>query len=165
VGLEAAYNQQLTGTDGTLCVMMSEAGTVAYEQVLVAPEGGRDVVTTLNLDTQRVAESALDKSGKRGAIVLVDAFTGDIRAMASNPRFDPNAFARGISSTDFTALTQNIDGPLFDRAVQGSYPPGSVFKPIVVMAGMRAATVDAFREFECGPTHDRRTRVRQLVQG
>jgi penicillin-binding protein 2 len=152
VGLEAAYNQQLTGTDGTLCVMMSEAGTVAYEQVFVAPEGGRDVVTTLNLDTQRVAESALDKSGKRGAIVLVDAFTGDIRAMASNPRFDPNAFARGISSSDFAALTQNIDGPLFDRAVQGSYPPGSVFKPIVVMAGMRAATVDAFREFECGPT-------------
>jgi cell division protein FtsI/penicillin-binding protein 2 len=55
-------------------------------------------------------------------------------------------------AADFAALTQNIDGPLFDRAVQGSYPPGSVFKPIVVMAGLRAATVDAFREFECGPT-------------
>ncbi len=151
-GLEAAFNKQLTGTDGTLCVMMSDAGSVAYEQVFVAPEGGRDVVTTLNLDTQRTAESALNQSGKRGAIVIVDAFTGDIRAMASNPRFDPNAFARGISSSDFAALTQNIDGPLFDRAVQGSYPPGSVFKPIVVMAGLRAATVDAFREFQCGPT-------------
>lgn len=151
-GLEAAFNKQLTGADGTLCVMMSDAGTVAYEQVFIAPEGGRDVVTTLNLDTQQAAENALNQSGKRGAIVIVDAFTGDIRAMASSPRFDPNAFARGISSSDFAALTQNIDGPLFDRAVQGSYPPGSVFKPIVVMAGLRAATVDAFREFECGPT-------------
>lgn len=151
-GLEAAFNKQLTGTDGTLCVMMSDAGTVAYEQVFAAPQAGRDVVTTLNLDTQQAAENALNQSGKRGAIVIIDAFTGDIRAMASNPRFDPNAFARGISNSDFAALTQNIDGPLFDRAVQGSYPPGSVFKPIVVMAGLRAATVDAFREFECGPT-------------
>lgn len=151
-GLEAAFNTQLTGTDGTLCVMMSDAGTVAYEQVFAAPQGGRDVVTTLNLDTQSVAETALSQSGKRGAIVIVDAFTGDIRAMASNPRFDPNAFAQGISGADFAALTQNIDGPLFDRAVQGSYPPGSVFKPIVVLAGLRAATVDALRTFDCGPT-------------
>lgn len=151
-GLEAAFNTQLTGTDGTLCLMLSDAGTVAYEQVFVAPQAGRDVVTTLNLETQRMAEAALNQSGKRGAVVIVDAFTGDIRAMASNPRFDPNAFAKGISSAEFAALTQNIDGPLFDRAVQGSYPPGSVFKPIVVFAGLRAATVDAFREFECGPT-------------
>lgn len=151
-GLEAAFNEQLTGADGTLCVMMSDAGTVAYEQVFEAPQGGRDVVTTLNLDTQRVAETALKESGKRGAVVIVDAFTGDIRAMASNPRFDPNAFAKGISSSDFKALTESIDGPLFDRSVQGSYPPGSVFKPIIVFAGLRAATVGAFREFECGPT-------------
>ncbi len=151
-GLEAAFNTQLTGTDGTLCVMMADAGTVAYEQVFAAPQGGRDVVTTLNLDTQRAAETALNQSGKRGAVVIVDANTGDIRAMASNPRFNPNTFAQGISTNDFAALTQNIDAPLFDRAVQGSYPPGSVSKPIVVMAGLRAATVDAFRVFDCGPT-------------
>ncbi len=151
-GLEAAFNTQLTGADGTLCVALSDAGIIEYEQVFAAPQAGRDVVTTLNLETQRLAEGALAQSGKRGAIVIVDAFTGDIRAMVSNPRFDPNAFARGISATDFTALTQNIDGPLFDRAVQGSYPPGSVFKPFVVLAGMRAATVDAYREFDCGPS-------------
>lgn len=151
-GLEQAFNKQLTGTDGTLCVMMADAGTVAYEQVFIAPEAGRDVITTLNLDTQLAAEAALAKSGRRGAVVIVDAFTGDIRAMVSHPGFDPNAFAQGISSSDFATLTQSTDGPLFDRAVQGSYPPGSVFKPIVVLAGLRAATVDAFREFECGPT-------------
>lgn len=151
-GLEAAYNTQLTGVDGTLCLMMSDAGRVAYEQVFVPPQAGRDVVTTLNLETQRVAESALEKSRKRGALVVIDAYTGDIRAMASSPRFDPNAFAQGISSADFAALTENIDGPLFDRALLGTYPPGSVFKPIVVFAGLRAGTVDAFREFDCGPT-------------
>ncbi len=151
-GLEAAFNKELTGVDGTFCVMMTDAGTVAYEQVFAAPKAGMDVVTTLNLETQQAAESALAQTRKRGAIVIVDAHSGDIRAMVSNPRFDPNAFARGISSDDFTVLTENIDGPLFDRALQGSYPPGSVFKPFVVLAGLRAGTVDAFREFECGPT-------------
>lgn len=151
-GLESSFNKQLTGTDGTLCLMMADAGSVAYEQVFTPPEAGRDVVTTLNLDTQRSAESALNASKHRCAMVIVDSSTGDIRAMASNPRYDPNAFAGGISSDDFNKLTQDIDGPLFDRAVQGTYPPGSVFKPMVVLAGLRAGTVDAWREFECGPT-------------
>jgi len=152
-GLEAAFNKQLTGKDGTLCVMMmSDAGAVANEQVFTAPRAGRDVVTTLNLETQRIAEVALGKTGRRGAVVIVDAYTGDIRAMVSKPGFDPNAFARSISATDYAALTRDPNGPLFDRAVLGSYPPGSVFKPFVVLAGMRAATVPAFSEFECGPT-------------
>ena len=151
-GLEAAFNKQLTGTDGTLCLMMADAGSVAYEQVFTPPTAGRDVVTTLNFDTQRIAESALAHSGHRGAMVIVDSFSGDIRAMASFPHYDPNAFADGISETDFAKLAQDINGPLFDRSLQGSYPPGSVFKPIVVMAGLRAGTVDALREFECGPT-------------
>ncbi len=151
-GLESAFNTQLNGTDGTLCVMMADAGAVAYEQVFTPPEAGRDVITTLNFDTQQSAEAALSKSGKRSAIVIVDANTGDIRAMASQPRFDPNAFAGGISSSDFAVLTQDINGPLFDRALLGTYPPGSIFKPIVVFAGLRAGTVDAFCEFECGPS-------------
>jgi penicillin-binding protein 2 len=151
-GLESAFNKQLTGTDGTLCLMMADAGAVAYEQVFTPPMAGRDVVTTLNLDTQLSAEKALSHSGHRSAMVIVDSNTGDIRAMASSPRFDPNAFAGGISSEDFSKLTQDINGPLFDRAVQGTYPPGSIFKPMVVLAGLRAGTVDAWREFECGPS-------------
>lgn len=151
-GLEAAFNKPLTGTDGTLCLMMADAGSVAYEQVFTPPAAGRDVVTTLNLDTQRIAESALSHSGHRGAMVIVDAFTGDIRAMASLPHYDPNAFAGGISDAGYAKLSQDINGPLFDRALLGTYPPGSVFKPIVVMAGLRAGTVDAAREFECGPS-------------
>ena len=151
-GIEAAFNKQLTGKDGTLCVMISDSGAVANEQVFAAPQAGRDVVTTLNLETQRIAEVALGKTGRRGAVVIVDAYTGDIRAMVSKPGFDPNAFARSISASDYDALMRNPDGPLFDRAVLGSYPPGSVFKPFVVLAGLRAATVPAFVEFECGPT-------------
>ncbi len=150
--LEAAFNKQLTGTDGTLCLLMSDAGSVAHEQIFLAPKAGRDVVTTLNLDTQRSAERALSQSARRGAIVIVDAHTGDIRAMVSNPRFDPNAFAKGISESAYAKLSGDIAGPLFDRAVQASYPPGSVFKPFVILAGLRAATVDAFHVFECGPT-------------
>ncbi|MDI1312237.1 penicillin-binding transpeptidase domain-containing protein [Prosthecobacter sp.] len=151
-GLEAAFNKPLTGTDGTLCLMMADAGSVAYQQVFTPPSAGRDVVTTLNLETQRLAETALAQSKHRCAMVIVDAFTGDIRAMASLPHYDPNAFAGGISFADFTTLTQDIDGPLFDRALLGTYPPGSIFKPIVVLAGLRSGFVDAQMEFECGPS-------------
>lgn len=151
-GLEAACNKQLTGTDGVLNVMISDEGRVEHEQVFSEPVAGQDVVTSLNLETQQLAEKALAESKHRGALVLVDASTGDLRALASNPRFDPNAFAQGISSADFSALTSDINGPLFDRSAQASYPPGSVFKPIVVMAGIAAQTVDPSQTFECGPT-------------
>ena len=151
-GLEAAFNKPLTGIDGTLCLMMADTGSVAYQQVFTPPAAGRDVVTTLNLETQRLVESSLAHSGHRSAMVIVDAFTGDIRAMASLPHYDPNAFAGGISDTDFAALTQDINGPLFDRALLGTYPPGSIFKPVIVLAGLRAGTVDAQHEFECGPS-------------
>lgn len=151
-GLEAAFNKQLTGTDGTLCVVMTANGTVAYDQVFTAPQAGRDVVTTLNLDTQRLADQALAQSGRRGAVVIIDASTGDVRAMVSRPSFDPNIFAAGISSSAYEKLAGDINGPLFDRALQASYPPGSVFKPIVVLAGLRYGIVDAARTFECGPT-------------
>ncbi len=151
-GLESAFNQQLTGKDGVICLMMADEGKVAHKQVFTPPVPGRDLVTTLNLETQRLAEKSLSESKHRGAIVIVDAFTGDIRALASNPRYDPNSFARGISTAEFETLSKSMDGPLFDRAVQASYPPGSVFKPIVVFAGLRALTVDALQEFDCGPT-------------
>lgn len=151
-GLEAACNKQLTGTDGVLNVMISDEGKIEHEQVFSEPVAGQDVVTTLNLETQQLAEKALAESKHRGAVVLVDASTGDLRALASNPRFDPNAFAQGISSADFRELTSDINGPLFDRSAQASYPPGSVFKPIVVMAGIAAQTVDPAQTFECGPT-------------
>lgn len=151
-GLEAACNAQLTGTDGLIGLMIADEGKVMHEQVFTEPVAGHDVVTTLNLETQQLAEKSLNESKHRGALVIVDANTGDLRALASNPRFDPNAFAQGISAADYQALTSDRDGPLFDRSAQGSYPPGSVFKPVVVMAGVAAQTVDPLRTFECGPS-------------
>ncbi len=151
-GLEDAFNQQLTGSDGRLCLMISDGGVIEHKQVFISPVAGSDVVTTLNLETQQAAEQALDASKRRGAVVIVDASTGDIRALASNPRFAPGAFAQGISSADFEALSKDVDGPLFDRANQGSYPPGSVFKPFVLLAGLRVRAYDELSEFECGPT-------------
>lgn len=151
-GLEQAFDKPLTGTDGRLCLLVADAGTIAHEQVFAVPQPGRDVVTTINLETQLLAEQALEKSGRRCSIVIIDAFTGDVRAMASRPSFDPNAFAAGISSAEYEKLSTDINGPLFDRATLGSYPPGSVFKPIVVLAGLRSGMVDALREFECGPS-------------
>lgn len=150
-GLESSFNTQLMGTDGLMCMSVAQNGKIADEQVFVAPQAGRDVVTTIQLETQQVAEEALAKAGRRGAVVVVDAFSGDIRALVSNPRFDPNVFAMGMDSDTFEGLATDGSRPLYDRAVQGSYPPGSVFKPIVAMAGLAAHTVDASQRFQCGP--------------
>src|SRR5688572_7325983 len=75
-------------------------------------------------------------TGRRGAVVALDPWTGDVLVFASLPSFDPNGFARGISRADYLALTENPDQPLFNRVLRGTYPPGSTIKPIMALAGL-----------------------------
>ena len=79
---------------------------------------------------------------KRGAIVAIDPRTGEILALVSSPSFNPNLFVTGISSTDYSALRDNLDQPLYNRAVQGAYPPGSTIKPMEAMGGIHYGLVD-----------------------
>jgi penicillin-binding protein 2 len=89
---------------------------------------------------QHIAEEGL--AGKRGAVVAIDPKTGNVLTLASVPTYDPNKFTRGISTNEYATLRDNIDRPLFNRALRGTYPPGSTVKPMMALAGLEYGVVD-----------------------
>ena len=87
-----------------------------------------------------------------GAVIAMDVLDGGILAMASNPSFDPNLFVEGISTKDYSALQQNENRPLYDRALKGVYPPGSTVKPFVGLAGLETGSIHYHDNIYC-PGH------------
>ncbi|HEY7600098.1 MAG TPA: penicillin-binding protein 2, partial [Candidatus Limnocylindrales bacterium] len=138
-GVERAYEDELLGTGGYREVLVNAEGRpvetmVGAEPNRQEPTAGRDLRLTIDIELQRVAEEAM--AGRRGAVVAIDPWSGDVLVFASLPSFDPNGFARGISSADYRALTENPDQPLFNRVLRGTYPPGSTIKPLMALAGL-----------------------------
>ncbi len=117
-----------------------------------APAAGVDLVLSIDLKVQRVAEGAL--AGHRGAVVAIDPNTGDVLALASLPGFDPTLFGRGITAAEYGALQNDIDKPLLNRALRGAYPPGSTIKPGIALAGLTYHVVDPeARKYCAGSFH------------
>ena len=112
-----------------------------------SPTPGHNLYLSLDLELQRVATEAL--AGKRGAIVAIDPNNGEILALVSAPSFDPNAFATGMSRSQFNELQNNEDRPLFNRAVRGSYPPGSTIKPMLALAALDTGATNLTRRTVC----------------
>jgi len=112
-----------------------------------SPVPGNNLYLSLDLDLQRVATEAL--AGKRGAVVAIDPQNGEILALVSAPPFDPNAFATGMSPSQFGALQNNEDRPLFNRAVTGTYPPGSTIKPMLALAALETGATNLTRRTVC----------------
>jgi penicillin-binding protein 2 len=104
------------------------------------PTPGEDLVLSIDLKVQRVAEAAL--AGHRGAVVALDPKNGDVLALVSLPGFDPTLFGRGITAGEYGTLSNDIDRPLFNRALRGTYPPGSTIKPGIALAGLTYHVVD-----------------------
>ncbi|HMJ06246.1 MAG TPA: penicillin-binding transpeptidase domain-containing protein, partial [Chthoniobacterales bacterium] len=150
-GLEQTFNQVLTGTPGEYKITFDKDGRKTSERITTPPVPGHTVVTTLDLRLQEAAEKALETKAKRGAIVIVEPYTGDILAMASWPTYDPNAFIPNISAEKFKALQDDPDIPLLPRAFRSSYPPGSTFKVAVGFAALESRTVRSDEEFDCMP--------------
>ena len=147
-GLEAQYDLALRGQRGEAKQVMSREGGTAQE-VVTAPEDGQTLVTTLDLDTQVVAEKALRdavkaarKAGYRatgGSVIVMDVQTGAIRAIASYPTYDPNIWARGLTDDQYADLTDESGGrPLVFRPIQALMPPASTFKSLTTVAADRA---------------------------
>ena len=151
-GLEQTFNAQLTGRNGQVDLAFDATGKKASEKVVISPEPGANVVTTLDEDAQRITEEALDKGAKRGAIVVVDATNGDIVAMASTPTYNPNAFVPSISTAAFKALNDDPNLPLFPRAFRSSYPPGSTFKVPVGIAALESGAIKLDDKFSGPPS-------------
>jgi penicillin-binding protein 2 len=148
-GLEQTFNDQLTGKNGQLNMVFDVNGRKASEKIAIPPQPGYNVVTTLDAHIQQLAEEALSKGAKRGALVVVDPNNGDILAMASTPCYNPNAFVPAISAEAFKALQNDPNIPLLPRAFRSAYPPGSTFKVTVGLAALESGSVSLKDEFGC----------------
>lgn len=146
IGLERSYEEQLRGRGGFREVLVNAEGRSVKalgggmpELRVRPPVAGQDLELTLDIELTRVAEAALE--GRRGAVVALDPWNGDVIVLASTPTYDPNLFARGISSADYRGLTGDPDQPLYNRAMRGTYPPGSTIKPLMALAGLEAGVI------------------------
>lgn len=148
-GLELLCNQQLTGQPGMKKLLYDEHGRKFPEEQPKRPRPGGTVVTTLNMEWQRHAEEVLADKARRGAFVLIDVNTGEVLVMASRPSFDLNNFIPGISDKELKALESDPGHPLFGRAFQSKYPPGSCFKPMVALTALNNGKVTETSEIYC----------------
>jgi penicillin-binding protein 2 len=153
-GLEQTFNSMLTGRHGKYKVTFDRDGRKTSERIVDPPVPGYNVVTTLDLRLQEMAEKALAVKAKRGAIVIIDPNTGDILAMASWPTFDPNEFIPSISTAKFKELQDDPNIPLLPRAYRSAYPPGSTFKIAVGLAAFESNTITPNDQYECVPAMD-----------
>ena len=139
VGVEKFYEDILHGDVGYQNVESNAHGRVLRVLERFLPVTGKDL--TLSLD-YRVQLAAFDALGdRRGAVVAINPLSGEVLALVSTPGFDTNLFVNGISYEDYNALRDSLDVPLFNRAIQGSYPPGSTIKPFMAMAGLQSGLV------------------------
>jgi penicillin-binding protein 2 len=154
LGVEAAYEQQLHGKRGSREILVNAAGRPVERQgeytpqlVTHPPVAGEDLILGLDVRVQKIAEDAL--AGKRGSVVALDPRTGDIIALASTPGFDPNAFVRGLTVPEYSALQNDIDIPLLNRALRGAYPPGSTVKPLYALAAQKYNVITPLQTQYC----------------
>ena len=140
IGVEKSYEDLLHGVPGNESVEADAHGNVLRNLGRKDPVRGNDLYLSIDYGLQVVATEQL--VGHRGAIVAMNPRTGEILALVSSPSFNPNLFVTGISHTDYSALRDNLDQPLYNRAVQGAYPPGSTIKPMFGLGGIHYGYVD-----------------------
>jgi penicillin-binding protein 2 len=147
-GIERTYNEILMGKDGERRVMVDSRGRIQpdKEVEVIQPVPGRDLYTTLDLDIQMVAEEQGDTMpAGRGAIAVMDPNDGEILAMVSRPSFDPNLFSQAAKTPEgkeeISRLYEDEDKPLYNRVIQGAFPPGSTFKLMTAVAGLNERVI------------------------
>ena len=135
LGVEQSFEQQLHGTTGVEQVETSAGGRAVRKLSTNAATPGNTVMLSLDIKLQKLVEDMFGE--RRGALVALDPRTGDVLAFVSKPTFDPNLFVDGIDLESWKALNESIDKPLLNRALRGTYPPGSTYKPFMAMAALQ----------------------------
>ena len=173
-GVETTYDEALRGTDGVERLLVDRLGAVTGTRGQTPPEAGDTLVLSVDAQVQRIAEEALLRGVERartraardgsgllkadsGSVVVMEAKTGRIVAMASYPSYDPTMFVGGASTEEYAALVDESRGaPLIFRAIQGAYAPASTFKVISTAAAVQSGDYPLTGRFECpgvyGPT-------------
>ncbi len=161
-GVEAACELD-ESTDPPTPVLQGRRGMRVYEVDVFnkplrlireerVPEQGASVYLTLDVELQQIAEAALEEavgSKRTGALVLLDVETGEILAMASKPSIDPNRWVKGFASDEYQRLLQDERHPFYNKAISGTYPPGSIFKMVSAIAALETTGVSPEQRFEC----------------
>ncbi|HXQ26290.1 MAG TPA: penicillin-binding protein 2 [Candidatus Acidoferrales bacterium] len=140
-GLEKQYNEQIEGTDGMRRVVVNSVGKVMRTLDNVEAIPGKPIQLTIDEDLQQVAET--DFANKEGALIAMDARTGEVLAMVSRPTFDPNDFAIRIPNQEWAQLNSDPRTPLLNRAIQAQLAPGSVFKVVMATAMLESKAIPA----------------------
>ena len=135
LGVEQAFEQQLHGTTGVDQVETSAGGRAVRKLASSPATPGSTVMLSLDIKLQKLVEDMF--GDRRGALVALDPKTGDVLAFVSKPTFDPNLFVDGIDTESWQLLSESLDKPLLNRALRGTYPPGSTYKPFMAMAALQ----------------------------
>ncbi|MEK7248336.1 MAG: penicillin-binding transpeptidase domain-containing protein, partial [Chloroflexota bacterium] len=148
-GLEGQYDDTLSGVRGGLLATITPEG-VLDETIAEKPSvPGKDIVLTINAEVQKKAEAELGE--KAGAVIVMDPRDNSVLALVSWPRFDPNAFIRGLTSEEADKLFNDPKQPFLNRPVLAQYPPGSTFKPVTMAAGIEKGGFTVDSALPCPP--------------
>jgi penicillin-binding protein 2 len=148
-GLEGQYDDQLAGKRGGLLATVTPEGTIDQTIAQKSAVAGEDIWLTINEQVQKAAEAQLGT--RPGAIIVMDPRDNSVLALASYPRFDPNAFIRGLTTAEANTLFNDPNQPFVNRAVLGQYPPGSTFKPVTLATALEKGGYTPDSEFPCPP--------------
>ena len=138
LGVEQSFEAQLHGTTG-VDSMETSAGGRAVRKLASSPSTpGNTVKLSIDIKLQKMVEDLFGE--RRGALVAIEPKTGEVLAFVSKPTFDPNLFVEGIDSESWQALNESLDKPLLNRALRGTYPPGSTYKPFMALVALETGT-------------------------
>ena len=146
-GVERRYDAFIRGVDGAEQIEVDARGRAIRQVSRTDPRSGANVYLTIDKKIQAAAEAAFE--GKKGTVVAMNPTTGEILAMVSRPSFDPNLFAQRISAEDWQRVATDPAHPLQNRAYQAQYPPGSIFKLMVAIAGLESGALTPETRFNC----------------
>ena len=138
LGVEQSFEAQLHGTTGVESVETSAGGRAMRKLASSPATPGNTIKLSIDIRLQHLIEELF--GDRRGALVALDPKTGEVLAFVSKPTFDPNLFVEGIDSENWQALNESPDKPLLNRALRGTYPPGSTYKPFMALAALETGT-------------------------
>ncbi len=150
-GIELTYENQLRGQKGLTEQEVDVAGRILTRRVLAAPHAGKNLTLSIDLDLQKTAANAV--GNRTGAVVVMEAATGQILALVSSPGYNSNDFARGISQEKWQELIKNPLHPLQNRPLQSVYPLGSVYKLVVAGCALRHQVIGQDTQFFCSGSY------------
>ena len=152
-GLEKLHEVNLRGEKGR---RYSEVNAKGFEQALIKKEDplpGNDLVLNLDIDLQKTAEVAMEVEGRSGAVVVMEVNSGRLLALATTPQVHLQDFIGGISQKNWRRVADNPKKPLMHKAIQGAYPPGSVFKMMTALAGLAKGVINKDTIYYCSGSH------------